>query len=485
MRVNVAAKTDKGRLCDHNEDYYVARRDLGLYMAADGVGGSEAGELASNVACRLVEQSVRDALGAGGPASRHDSILGNAIREANVGLYEYAQREGQNRGLGTTLTALWFHGDRVLFAYVGDSRIYLFRDGVLRQLSRDEKAGRYRLAASLGTERPAEPHLGMVRLRRGDRFLLCTDGLYGSMARKELTFILDSQREPVECCERLIFKANQCDGSDNITALVADVAEADPRQAWRFSRTRYDATSALARLVRLSWLLGVAVLIALGVLGVVLLGPRRHGGAPKGPAVSARPALLAREANEKARAGDEAATLAALKDLIRAGVRERAVIPRAALGLDPAAARFLDQAAEAVWDEYFAPARQKLDALAGTPAESYAQGALRATRQRLDHVHRQFLDGDYRFVSETVGSLGKEVDTIIARAQGDLEQAKQRLAKAIEELRRKAAEFEPENPLRGTLERHVAAAAKALAAGKVSEATGEVDAAEAALKDAP
>ena len=184
MKTNAASKTDTGRLSDHDEDYFVARRDLGLYLVADGVGGAEAGELASRVACQLVEKSIRGTLAADPPPASHSTILGNAIREASSGLLDYARREAGSGGVGTTLAALWLHGDRVLFAYVGDSRIYLYRQGRLRQLSRDEKAGRYRLAASLGSERPVDPHLGVIRLQPGDRFLLCTDGLYGSIATK-------------------------------------------------------------------------------------------------------------------------------------------------------------------------------------------------------------------------------------------------------------------------------------------------------------
>ncbi len=484
MKTNAAAKTDKGRLSDHNEDYFVARRDLGLYLVADGVGGAEAGELASRVACQLVEKSIRGALEANPPPAKHSTILSNAIREASSGLLDYAHREGRTGGVGTTLAALWLHGDRVLFAYVGDSRIYLYRDGRLRQLSHDEKSGRYRLAASLGSERPVEPRLGVLRLRPADRFLLCTDGLYGPIATEDLTFLLDSQREPAECSARLIARANECGGSDNITALVVDVAEPDPSEPWRFEGLWFQATSPLARVVRLPVLLGTALAVVVIVaLWATLSRPARRMPLPA-PRIPARAAILAREANAKAAAGDTAAALGALEDAVRALIGERSAIAQTDLGLVPAAAKLFGPAADAVWDDLYAPARKRLDALAGTPAASYAEAALHSTRQRVEHVHQQFQACDYTSVAETFESLDKEVDTLVGRAQGDLARVKKHLTQRASDLRTKAQTFAPGNPVRANIEGHLAAATQALDKGRVSEAEKEVEAADAAL-DAP
>jgi len=485
MKLNVAGKTDTGLLNDHNEDHFVARRELSLYMVADGVGGLEAGELASKVACRLIEQSlVGSDLRA--EARRHDLALANAIREANLKLFGLGQRQDDKRGVGTTIAALWFHGDRVLFAYVGDSRIYLFRDGVLRQLSRDQKAGRYRLAASLGQDRGVDVRLGMVRLRRRDRFLLCTDGLYGPVVHADLTTIVDSEPEPAQCCERLVFKANQCGGPDNITAVVADVVEADPPQPWRFSRVRLDATSLLSRLLRGPWLpraAGVLLLAAIVLWCVLPRGARIER--PEPPRVGARLAFLAQEANEKARDGDEAGTLAALKELVRQAVREGTMARRSDLGLEGAAEALFNRAAEAVWDELYAPAREKLANLAGTAAESYVEVELRATWARVERIHGQFREGNYQHVASTFATLPREIDTIIRRAKSDLARHKERLVSAIARLRAKAEEFEAGNPIRRALERHMAAAAAALKAGDTAAARRHVKAAEAKLDDAP
>ena len=149
MKLSVAAKTDPGILSDHNEDHYVLCRHIGLYMVPDGVGGHSAGAVASRVGCGLIQKFVHEAIKSTDGPAQHDVALADAIAEANRSILELGERDQAKRGLGSTLVVLWFHGDRALFACVGDSRIYLLRDGELAQLSFDEKAGRYRLAASL------------------------------------------------------------------------------------------------------------------------------------------------------------------------------------------------------------------------------------------------------------------------------------------------------------------------------------------------
>ncbi len=481
MRIKVAAKTDPGRLYDHNEDHFVLLRKAGLFLVADGVGGADAGELASQVACRVIQQSLHDAL----PHTdrpRYDSALTHAIRDANRGLHEYARHAPDKAGVGTTLTVLWFHGDRVLFAYVGDSRIYLFRDGVLRQLSRDEKAGRYRLAASLGQGPTVEPRLGMVRLRRGDRFLLCTDGLHGPVPHATLTTIVDGEPDPEDCCRRLIAAANNAGGPDNITALVADVVEPDPPMPWRFSRVRLDATSLLARLRRaLLW-----VAIAVCTLAAVALFWWAAAQAPTGGGgegrVAGRLALLSAEANRAAKAGTQTATLRALQDIVRAAIAERLALRRSDLALDPAAAALYDQAAKAVWDQLYAPAGKHLDQLLGSPAEPYVHEELKATCGRIDHVRKQFLADDFRFVVETFDTLEHEVATIASRARSRFRHDKDGLTKALTGLKLDASEFTPDTPVGRQLATALADAAKALDADDMPAARKAIAAARAALR---
>jgi len=482
MKLNVAATTDSGVLHEHNEDFFVAHRNLGLFMVADGVGGADAGEVASMVGCRLIEQTIQAAQPTTDP-THNDALLAHAIREANHGLVEYARQDPNTQGVGTTITALWFHGDRVLFAYVGDSRIYLYRDGVLRQLSRDEKAGRYRLAASLGQGPTVEPRLGMVRLRRGDRFLLCTDGLHGPVSHTDLTTAMDAEPDPKACCDRLIDAANKAGGPDNITALVADVVRAAPPHHWHFSRVRLDATSPLNKLIRAPIWLATAAAVAIAVL--LILWGTSFGSKPNDltPApVTGRLAVLAKEANDQAQRGHADGSVRALKDIIREAIRQRKVLRRADLTLAPPAAALFTQAANTVWDELYASARQQLHTLEGTPAEAFVKPEIQATRDRVQHVHEQFLADDFRFVAETFTSLDKEVATIVRRAHGDLAAEKSRLTDILTELKHDASEFEDTDPLRRTLDVHIANADKALAASDLPAAQKHIDAAHTALQ---
>ena len=481
MKLRVAAKTDPGRLSDHNEDYVLARDDLHVYAVADGVGGLDAGEVASAAACRFIGR----ALAATAPTTdrtRHDDVLADAIRQGNQGLFDLGAERGDTRGIGTTISAIWFHGDRTLFAYVGDSRLYLYRQGRLRQLSRDEKVGQFRLAASLGQERTVDVHMGMVRLRTGDRFLLCTDGLYGPVDGQSLAAILEAEADPVRCCTRLVAKANACGGPDNITALVADVIEADPPAAWHFHRVRRDATSALPRL----WQPRLFASVVAGVLLVVLLWSvgslAFRSGRSSAPTCGPRIAALRQEANAKARAGDRGAALALLTDLVTHAVHTRQLMPRAELELDPAADALFEAAANAAWDRVYGRAGRKLEALEKGPARRFIGPEVRAARERADHAHDQFRKGDYTEVARTFEELERQVADMARRGAADLAREKQRLSEALARLRNREAAFAADNPLRRKLTPVLDAAAKAIDAAQLVRARKHIRAAEAILR---
>jgi len=261
MELNAAARTDIGVMSENNEDWFLMAKDLGLYLLADGVGGLEAGEMASHLACRLIERFVREGMHGVHP-QRYPKLLLDAIAEANKTIYRFGRRK-VGAGIGTTLTTLWFDSDRVLFAAVGDSRIYLYRQGRLRCLTVDQAMGAHKLTASVGQPTTPEIQLGMVRVRSGDRFLLCSDGLHGPVPDHDISTSLDSFPDPAECCQRLIRKANDAGGPDNITVLVTDVVQPGERQPWRSKGVGPDVTSPLAKV------LSRPVLIAIGAVLVV------------------------------------------------------------------------------------------------------------------------------------------------------------------------------------------------------------------------
>jgi len=481
MKLRAAARTDKGLLPSQNEDRYLARHDLGLYAVADGIGGLEAGEVASSVACRTLEEAIEAAAGA--PLERRDLVLREAVSRCNQAVLAVGERRDDRRGVGSTLVALWFLGDRALFAGVGDSRVFLFRDGTLRQLTRDAKAGRFRLAASLGQGTEVRPQLGMVRLKPADRFLLSTDGLHGLVAGQEIARILDEEVDSERCCERLVKAAYEAGGEDNVTVVVADVVEPDPAQPWRFSHVHRDATSRWPWVVRLVGLglLAAAVVLGLGVgLRAWLARPGRPVVTLEAP-LPAPVALAVQDANERAAADDRPGMKAALRDLVRAAVREKAVLPPGDLGLAAQAAAALPQAAQEVWSELYAPAGKHLAEIVGTPAEPYVGRELEVTRERIALVRQQFLARDYRHVAETFATLADEVETIAQRGWREFRQEREALAKDLEALRAKGKLYPRNTPIRRRLEELVAEARRALDRGDLPRARRSIEAARRVL----
>ncbi len=431
----------------------------------------------------LVERYIHDHLAEHPDPSQHDLLLADAISEANRAILALGEQDEAKRGLGSTFLALWFHGDRVLFASVGDSRIYLLRDQNLTQLSADEKAGRYRLAASLGHEETVDPQIGMVYLRRGDRFLLCTDGLHGPVSHSKLLYLLATEISPAHCCRRLIDKANKKGGPDNITALVADVAEPEPRQPWHFSRARHDATSFHARVQKFNWWLwmGLAAVLIVAILAWALsVNPAPSE--PDGPGIGGRIAVLAKEANAEAAAGDDADAQKALEDLIQEAIRQHKSVALDELGLSDQAAPLLDAAAEAVWTRHYRAAIAPLDTLRDTPAETYAEAALDALRERTQRVRGEFRQGDFRGTEQFFRDLAAESAEVLKQARQDLAREKGGMANAIAVLRQRAREYEPTNAVRQAVERRCDAAETALGANDLTAAEKAVKTARAILE---
>jgi serine/threonine protein phosphatase PrpC len=258
MPVNLTAygKTDVGRVRRNNEDAFVvadltgnrvlqeqhiARFEVGqcgvLLAVSDGMGGYKAGEVAS----ALVVESLRRSM-AQQPATRSDALLEQAARRANREVWEAAHCAGRE-GMGATLTAVFIHGTTAHIAEVGDSRAYLLRRGVIKQVTHDqscvqrlvdrgqmtdEEAQRSHLSnvilQAMGRAPDLRVALARLDLRQRDCFLLCSDGLYRKIAAEELRAIVLKARRLDEACVRMIDLANKRGGDDNITAIVAGVS---------------------------------------------------------------------------------------------------------------------------------------------------------------------------------------------------------------------------------------------------------------------
>ena len=255
MKARGWATTDVGLKRDHNEDSYLCNEAAGLFAVADGMGGHLGGERASHLAIEILEREIEaraDELrkpaadggaGAGKSASARVALaLREATRKAGAAIHAEAEENPDLSGMGTTLTAAFFHGDEVTVSHVGDSRVYLFRDGHARLLTEDHswiqeqiKAGlvlpedaivaRFRniITRSVGFEPTVEPDLLTFPVELGDCYLICSDGLSNHLDEKDIAEVLGGsfygEAGPV-----LVDLANQRGGDDNITCVIVYLA---------------------------------------------------------------------------------------------------------------------------------------------------------------------------------------------------------------------------------------------------------------------
>src|SRR5215207_3902117 len=235
-----AHKTDTGRQRHANEDSYFARAPL--FAVADGMGGAQAGEVASRIAAGAFEYG---AAGEGPAEGRLEEIA----QEANREIHKLAQEDSSRAGMGTTLTAAMLHDDEVALGHVGDSRAYVLRDGELKRLTKDhslveELRRQGRLTEEQAEEHPQrsiitralgpEPDVNVDTMtfpaRDGDVFLLCSDGLTTMVSDEEIREILTGSRGLRSAVNKLVDAANRGGGRDNITAVAFRLADAGAQE---------------------------------------------------------------------------------------------------------------------------------------------------------------------------------------------------------------------------------------------------------------
>ncbi|MFJ8667964.1 Stp1/IreP family PP2C-type Ser/Thr phosphatase [Streptomyces sp. NPDC093600] len=239
LSLRFAAGSHKGMIREGNEDSgYAGPRLLAI---ADGMGGQAAGEVASSEVISTLVTLDDDV-----PSSDILTSLGAAVQRANDQLRMMVEEDPQLEGMGTTLTALLWTGQRLGLVHVGDSRAYLLRDGVLTQITQDhtwvqrlvdegriteEEATthpqRSLLMRALGSGDHVEPDLSIREVRAGDRYLICSDGLSGVVSHQTMEDTLASYQGPQETVQELIQLALRGGGPDNITVIVADVLDVD------------------------------------------------------------------------------------------------------------------------------------------------------------------------------------------------------------------------------------------------------------------
>jgi PPM family protein phosphatase len=253
MPVQWAATSHPGIRRTSNEDSYCTREDLGLFVVADGMGGHVAGEVASRIVVDAIESFVGDTV-ASDPQSTwpHPFDLGigvdgnrlkGAFHLANERLAHEVAGSQDLRGMATTASVLLLTSDTTaVLAHVGDSRIYLLRDGKIDRMTQDHSWVEEQVRAGLLTASEARQHpwrnvvtralsggddpevdIRTVTLRQGDRVLLCSDGLSSVVPDTQIEEILLAHPDPADACHALVGAANDGGGPDNITTLIVQV----------------------------------------------------------------------------------------------------------------------------------------------------------------------------------------------------------------------------------------------------------------------
>ena len=258
--------TDTGRVRDHNEDAIGSVPDIGLMVLADGMGGYNAGEVASGIAVKTVTDmvvagcSTEDRIDIEPETGfmRQTIVLRDAIHRANKIINQTAQSQPQCEGMGTTLVACLFYDNRVSIAHVGDSRMYRLRDNRFEQITLDHSllqelvdrgfysqeeaqrsTNRNYVTRALGVEPTVDVEVQEVDVEKGDYYLLCSDGLPDMVEDEDIHLTISTFNANLETiAQQLINLSNDNGGRDNVSVILVKVLDAFPAQGGLISKIR-------------------------------------------------------------------------------------------------------------------------------------------------------------------------------------------------------------------------------------------------------
>jgi serine/threonine protein phosphatase PrpC len=235
---HVGVITDTGRKRRRNEDAYVCEPPL--FAIADGMGGAQAGEVASRLAAAALKESGAKTLGG-------EERIADLIQEANRRVYDRSSTDPNTSGMGTTITVALVENGNVAFGHVGDSRAYLIRDGRMEQVTEDHslvnelmKSGKLSreeaethpqrsvITRALGTDPDVDADTFTIEAKSGDVFLLCSDGLTDMVGEREILELVELNRLDIDVAlKSLVRAANRSGGEDNITVVAFEIAESE------------------------------------------------------------------------------------------------------------------------------------------------------------------------------------------------------------------------------------------------------------------
>jgi protein phosphatase len=254
--LEIAACTDPGMVRSHNEDSIAADSASGLVVLADGMGGYNAGEVASGMATTVITTEIQQRFAKTNPydvdPESNKAIAAQLVREqvlkANASIYHAAQSQPQYAGMGTTLVVCLFYDNKALVAHLGDSRLYRMRDGTLKQITRDHsllqeqidsglitaeqaKHAQHKnlVTKALGIDPTVEPEIREYETRPGDIYLLCSDGLPDMVADEDISMTLEALGANLKlAAQQLVQMANDNGGKDNVSVILVRVQREYP-----------------------------------------------------------------------------------------------------------------------------------------------------------------------------------------------------------------------------------------------------------------
>jgi protein phosphatase len=246
-----ASLTDPGRVRDHNEDCIESRPDIGLFVLADGMGGYNAGEVASGMATSLISDGLEDAwspraverMGRDEAKALSERLINEQIARANSAIFTTSQNNPECAGMGTTLVVALFYDNFLTVAHIGDSRLYRLRGESMEQVTRDHSLLQEQLDSglitpeeaklsqnknlvtrALGIDPSVEPELHVYETQPDDTYLLCSDGLSDMVEDEEIRLTLITLKSnPNLTVQQLVQAANDNGGRDNISAMLIRV----------------------------------------------------------------------------------------------------------------------------------------------------------------------------------------------------------------------------------------------------------------------
>jgi PPM family protein phosphatase len=255
-KLTFVGQTDTGRVREHNEDTIATDSDVGLLVLADGMGGYNAGEVASGIAVKTITNLVREGLAREDLASidrgtgltRPSIVLRDAITRANKIIYQTARSQAECEGMGTTVVAALFYDNRISIAHVGDSRLYRQRGSEIAQVTMDHSllqelvdrgfyspeeaqraANKNYVTRALGVEPQVEVEVQEHPVDKGDIFILCSDGLSDMVEDEDIRLTISTFGANLDTvAKQLIQLANENGGRDNVSVVLAQAVEAFP-----------------------------------------------------------------------------------------------------------------------------------------------------------------------------------------------------------------------------------------------------------------